>query len=183
MTPFNVERLETLLFDHPNQPFVKSVIRGLLEGFWPFDEGDWKIEEKEILRNFADDDLDIEAICTFCDKELAAGRWSSPLPLSDLLPGMKMSPMFVAWQKNKPRAITDHSASGLNDGIPRSEAQVKYDDMHPFSQALYEWLEHNHHHRTVIFKSDIASAFLNLPGHPLWQIQQIVILDGSFYIV
>ena len=56
-----------------------------------------------------------------------------------------MSPMFVAWQKNKPRVITDHSASGLNDGIPRSEARVKYDDMHPFGQALYEWLEHNHH--------------------------------------
>ena len=25
-TPFNVDRLETLLYDHPNQPFVKSVI-------------------------------------------------------------------------------------------------------------------------------------------------------------
>ena len=25
-TPFNIDHLETLLFDHPNQPFVKSVI-------------------------------------------------------------------------------------------------------------------------------------------------------------
>ena len=57
--------------------------------------------------------------------------------------GMKMLPMFVAWQKNKPRVITDHAALGLNDGIPRAEGQVKYDDMHPFGQMLYEWLQRN----------------------------------------
>jgi hypothetical protein len=96
---------------------------------------------------------------------------------------MKMSPMFVAWQKNKPRVITDHSASGLNDGIPRAEGQVKYDDMHPFGQTLYEWLQRNPNRRTVIFKSDVASAFLNLPGHPLWQMRQIVVVDGVLHIV
>ena len=91
--------------------------------------------------------------------------------------------MFIAWQKNKPRVITDHSASGLNDGIPRAEGQVKYDDMHPFGQMLYEWLQHNPNQRTVIFKSDVASAFLNLPGHPLWQMRQIVVIDGVLHIV
>jgi hypothetical protein len=140
-TPFNVDRLEAILHDHPNQPFVKSVMRGLREGFWPFDEGDWKIEEGQNVNNFADDDLDLNAIRVFRDKELLAGRWSPALPTSKLLSGMKMSPMFVAWQKNKPRVITDHSASGINDGIPRDEAKVKYDDMHPFGQALYEWLQ------------------------------------------
>jgi len=142
-TPFDVGKLETLLYDHPNQLFVKSVIRGLREGFWPFDEGDWKLEEREIVKNFTDDETDLEAIRAFRDRELAAGRWSSPLPSSDLLPGMKSSPMFVAWQKNKPRIITDHSASGLNDGIPKAEGRVKYDDMHPFGQALYEWIKQN----------------------------------------
>ena len=153
------------------------------EGFWPFDEGDWKVEESEKIQNFADDDLDIEAICSFRDKELAAGRWSPPLPSRDLFPGMKMSPMFVAWQKGKPRVITDHSASGLNEGIPKLEAKVKYDDMHPFGQTLYEWLHHNPDHWTILFKSDVTLAFLNLPGHPLWQIRQIVTLDEDLYIV
>ena len=32
-TPFNVDRFESLLVDHPNQPFVKSVMKGLREGF------------------------------------------------------------------------------------------------------------------------------------------------------
>jgi hypothetical protein len=162
---------------------VKSVIRGLREGFWPFDEGDWKVEESEIIKNYADDDLDIETMRGFRDGEVEAGRWSMPLPSPDLLPGMKMSPMFVAWQKNKARVITDHSASGVNDGIPRTEARVKYDDMHLFGQALYKWLNRNQHRRTILFKSDVASAFLNLPGHPLWQIQQIVTLDRVLHIV
>jgi hypothetical protein len=142
-TPFNIDRLETLLYDHPNQPFVKSVIRGLREGFWPFDEGDWKIEQGEIIKNATDEALDLQAMRVYRDREIEIGRWSSGLPFSSLLPGMKMSPMFVAWQKNKPRVITDHSASGLNDGIPKAEGQVKYDDMHPFGQTLYEWLQHN----------------------------------------
>jgi hypothetical protein len=42
-TPFDVDKFELLLADHPNQPFVESVMKGLREGFWPFDEGDWKI--------------------------------------------------------------------------------------------------------------------------------------------
>ena len=81
---------------------------------------------------------------------------------------MKISPMFVAWQKNKPQVITDHSA--LGDGIPKAEAQVKYGDMHSFGKTPYEWLQNNPHQQSVIFKSDVALAFLNLPGHPLWQI-------------
>lgn len=32
-TPFDVNKLELLLVDHPNQPFVKSVMKGLREGF------------------------------------------------------------------------------------------------------------------------------------------------------
>ena len=41
-TPFNVQKFESLLSDHPNQPFIHSVMIGLREGFWPFHEGEWK---------------------------------------------------------------------------------------------------------------------------------------------
>ncbi|CAA7265008.1 unnamed protein product [Cyclocybe aegerita] len=136
-TPFNVDRLESLLSDHPNRPFVDSVIRGLREGFWPFEDGDWDKDATEPLSNFASEVEDLDAIRAFRDKELAAERWSDPLPITDLLPGMMSSPMFVAWQKEKPRVITDHSASGLNDGIPRTEAKVHYDDMRTFGQILF----------------------------------------------
>jgi len=32
-------------------------------------------------------------------------------------------------------------------------------------------------------KSNVASAFLNLPAHPIWQLQQIVTIDKHLYIV
>ena len=64
-------------------------------------------------------------------------RWSDPLPSKDLLPGMKVSPIFVVWQRGKTRIVTDHTASGLNDNIPRGEAKVHYDDMRTFGQAIY----------------------------------------------
>ena len=77
----------------------------------------------------------------------------------------------------------DHAGSGLNDGIPKEEAHVQYDDMHTFSQALYDAIENNPTQKIITFKSDIVSAFLNLPAHPLWQIQQIVIINGEGHVV
>ena len=73
-TPFNVDRLEALLVDHPNQPFVQSVMKGLREGFWPFDEGKWQLELEEVIRNYTSEEPDLEAIWVFRDNEQAAGR-------------------------------------------------------------------------------------------------------------
>lgn len=182
-TPFNVKHFEALLFNHPNQPFVPSIMRGLSEGFWPFDEGEWKIEEQDFAENFASAEEDLEVIHTFCEKELNAGRWSWALPISNLLPGMKMSPLCIAWQKAKPWVITDHSASGLNGGIPRSEARVQYDGMHPFGQILHNAQLNNPSHSLVVFKCDVVSAFLNLPAHPIWQLHQVIGIDGALHIV
>ena len=135
-TPFNINKFENLLFDHPNQPFVRSVMKGLREGFWPFDEGEWNDNLADFSGNYASLDIDLDVIRQFRDKEIIADRWSNPLPFSDLLPGMKVSPMFVIWQNGKPRVVTDHKSSRLNDGIPKVEGHVRYDDMHPFGQSL-----------------------------------------------
>ncbi|EMD30719.1 hypothetical protein CERSUDRAFT_60905, partial [Gelatoporia subvermispora B] len=93
------------------------------------------------------------------------------------------SPMFVMWRNDKPRVVTDHTASGLNDGIPRAEAKVRYDNMHDFAQVLRSARALHPDRRLIVFKSDVASAFLNLPAHPLWQLRQVVTVDGKFYIV
>ncbi|KAJ8690349.1 hypothetical protein PTI98_013649 [Pleurotus ostreatus] len=170
-----------MLADHPNQPFVRSVMRGLREGFWPIDDGEWKIELEEISDNPVSNEEDLIALRAYRDKEVAAGRWSESLP--SLHPKMKVSPMFVVWQKGKGRIITDHSASGLNDGIPREEGRVKYDDMRPFGQCLLDAKLKYPGRRIVTFKDDVASAFLNVPAHPLWQLRQVVVVDGIYYIV
>ncbi|KAF8225393.1 hypothetical protein L208DRAFT_1306433, partial [Tricholoma matsutake] len=95
-TPFNVDKLELLLVSHPNRPFVQSVMKGLQEGFWPFDEGEWKIELEEVTPNYVSDPEDAEAIHAFRDREVAAGRWSDPLASTELLPGMKETPCLRA---------------------------------------------------------------------------------------
>ncbi|KAF8070248.1 hypothetical protein FPV67DRAFT_1668123 [Lyophyllum atratum] len=66
---------------------------GLRKGFWPFDK--WEIELKDFIGNYSINDRDLDAIRAFRDKECGAGRWSDALPDTELLPGMKMSPMLL----------------------------------------------------------------------------------------
>jgi hypothetical protein len=180
-TPFDVDKLEAMLHTHPNRPFVDSVIKGLREGFWPLDEGEWKVELEEVPENYASEGVDLDAINAFRDRECAAGRWSEEV--SHLLPGAKVSPLFVVWQNEKPRVVNDHAASGLNSGIPREEAKVRYDDMHSFGQSMNNALRSNPDRRLVTFKDDVAKAFLNLPAHPIWQLRQFVRVEGKLYII
>jgi hypothetical protein len=91
--------------------------------------------------------------------------------------------MFVVWQNEKPRVVTDHSRSGINDGIPRADAKVKYDDMRTFGQTLHDARAANLGKCLVAFKSDVASAFLNLPAHPIFQLRQVVRIEGKLFIV
>ncbi|KAJ6559127.1 hypothetical protein DFH09DRAFT_922034, partial [Mycena vulgaris] len=84
--------------------------------------------------------------------------------------------------KEKPRVITDHKSSGINDGIPKAEGHVRYDDMHDFGQALHDARLANPGREIVLFKSDVQGAFLNLPAHPLWQLHQVVEVDGVLQI-
>lgn len=60
-TPFNVNRFEAMLYDHPNQPFVRSVMDSLRYGFWPFDEGNWKDDRDDIVHNYPSSEIDLKA--------------------------------------------------------------------------------------------------------------------------
>jgi hypothetical protein len=101
----------------------------------------------------------------------------------ELLPGMKISPLFVVWQNEKPRVVNDHSHSGINNNIPCSEAKVKYDDMRTFGQILHDACSANTGKCLVTFKSNVTSAFLNLPAHPIFQLWQVVKIEGKLFIV
>ncbi|KAJ3747637.1 hypothetical protein DFH05DRAFT_1601498 [Lentinula detonsa] len=96
---------------------------------------------------------------------------------------MKVSPMFVVWQKGKPRIVMDQTASGINSSIPKLEGKVKYDDMHTFGQVINDVMKEHPNEELILFKSDVAKAFLNLPGHPLWQLCQVVTVDRRYHIV
>ena len=181
-TPFHVGRLRSLLSDHPNRPFIESVLWGLENGFWPLDDGDWDPDLDLFPGNYSMEDPDLDAVRAFRDREVGACRWSFPLD-PHLAPCMTISPMFVVWQNEKARVVTDHSASRLNDGIPCSEARVRYDDMHDFGQILFDAHRRYPDRDLTLFKSDVSTAFLNLPAHPIWQLRQVVTVDNDFHIV
>ncbi|KAJ3818102.1 hypothetical protein F5880DRAFT_1455785, partial [Lentinula raphanica] len=135
-TPYDVEKLSTLLYFHPNRPFVDSILEGLHSGFWPCHSGDWESGAPTFDDNYNMETPDLAAVRAYRDKEIAAGHWSDPI--SSFVPPMQLSPMFVVWQgdSHKARVITDQSASGLNLGVSRDDAHVKYDDMRSFGAAL-----------------------------------------------
>nr|VWO95230.1 N/A [Ganoderma boninense] len=177
----NPSAKRSFLAVHPNQPFVESVLWGLEHGFWPLDEGDWDADE-ELMNNYSMDEPDLDALRAFRDREVNTRRWSSPID-PQLAPCMKTSPMFVVWQHDKARVVTDHAASGLNDGIPRPEAKVRYDAMQDFGQALHDAHRRYPGRHITLYKSDVSKAFLNLPAHPVWQLRQVVAVDGNYHIV
>jgi hypothetical protein len=181
--PFNVNKFKLLLLNHPNRPFVQLVIKGLCKRFWPFDEGEWKVELKEVTPNYDSDLKDTEAICTFHDQKVTVRQWSDPLASTKLLSDIKISPMFVVWQNKKLWVITDHSCLEINDSIPCADAKVKYDDMCTFGQTPHDAQAANSSKCLVAFKSDISSAFLNLLAHPIFQLHQVVKIEGKLHIV
>ena len=78
--PINVDRFESLLSSHPNQPCEQSVCRGLCEGFWPFantHHGEWPLTWDNSLRTPKSPD---EAIFLQeqIDKEVQLGHYSEP---------------------------------------------------------------------------------------------------------
>jgi hypothetical protein len=67
--------------------------------------------------------------------------------------------------------------------ISQEDAKVCYDDMHDFGQSLHDvWLA-NVAHQLILYKTNMASAFLNWPTHPIWQIHQTIVVEGKLYIV
>ncbi|KAF8803306.1 hypothetical protein BYT27DRAFT_7260336 [Phlegmacium glaucopus] len=61
-TPFIVDCFEAMLYDHPNQPFINSVMNSLCYGSWPFDKGNWEDNHDDTIQNYASEQANIEAI-------------------------------------------------------------------------------------------------------------------------
>jgi len=107
----NTEKFNNLLHDHPNQPFVQSVIIGLTEGFWPWAEPqDGYLPLTMNLSTLRGTTCERDFLLSQRQKEIEAKRFSEPF--DTLLPGMNIVPVHVVPKPpdDKLRLVVDHSA-------------------------------------------------------------------------
>jgi hypothetical protein len=188
VTPINVKRFEELLETHPNKPFVQSVCTSLREGFWP-----WANTQKEdypVTWDFSDRPLKTEREADFLrsqrDIEISAGRFSESFG-TNLLPGMYSTPIHAVPKprSEKLRLVNDHSAGtfSLNSMISREDvAGAKMDSISDLIAALLRYRKDHPDRALVLFKSDVSAAYRRLPLHPLWQVKQIITVDGHKHV-
>jgi hypothetical protein len=187
-SPIKVDEFERLLASHSNRPFVDSVCTSLCEGFWP-----WAHTQKDSYPVTWDHsyrppktEAEAEFLRAQKDIEVAAGRYSESFGKA-LLPGMYSTPIHAV---PKPRSIklkliNDHSAGtfSLNSMIAREViAGSRLDTVSDLVKALLRDRQNHGRRRLVLFKSDVSMAYRRLILHPLWQIKQVVTIDGDRHV-
>ena len=114
VSPIKVDVFKKYLRDHPNKRFVKSVIRGLKYGFWPW--ADTSISSFPTTydgsgqRSLVTDKDKAKFIKQQSQDEMKLGRWSKSFG-KKLLPGMHSSPISAVPKgtRGKYRLINDQS--------------------------------------------------------------------------
>ena len=187
-SPIDVDSFERLLASHPNRPFVDSVCVSLREGFWP-----WAHTQKETYPSTWDNsyrppksEVEAEFLRSQRDVEVAAGHYSESFG-KDLLPGMYSTPIHAVPKprSDKLRLINDHSAGefSLNSMIAREDiAGSRLDTVSDLVKVLLRDRREFGRRPLILFKSDVAMAYRRLILHPLWQVKQIVTVDGERHV-
>ena len=189
VTPINVSVFHSLLRSHPNPSFVDSVIHGLTHGFWPWSTSlpSFPVTHDQSHRPIKSD-REHDFIRSQCDAEVAAGQFS-PAFGADLLPGMYSMPIHAIPKPNSSdlRLVVDHSAGDFSLNaimmIPHDAiAGCCLDTLKHLGGALLQYRHIHGNVRLVLFKSDVSLAYRRMPLHPLYQLKQIITVDGSRFV-
>lgn len=119
-------------------------------------------------------------------EEIRQGRVSESFG-QQLLPGMYSVPMHTVPKPNtdKLRLVVDHTAGeySLNSMIESDSIKgTKLDGLHSLGASLLQYRELHPDDELVMFKSDVSQAFRRLPMHPLWQVKQILTVNGERHV-
>ncbi|KZV86343.1 DNA/RNA polymerase, partial [Exidia glandulosa HHB12029] len=183
VTPINPEHFRQLLQSHPNQPYVHSVYLGLIEGFWPL--ADTRRDNAPTSADYSSSTPWTGDKLAFfeetCKEEVDSGRWSEDFG-PDLLPGMYSSPIFAVPKPHtsKFRMVVDHSSGthSLNSFISREGVATKLDSVRDLGHFL-RVVRSKSGRKLRLIKSDGSKAYRRAPAHPLWQIKQVISVNGS----
>jgi hypothetical protein len=82
------------------------------------------------------------------------------------------------------RIVGDQSRGphALNTTIPKSKVKIKLDSIHDLGNKILDVRKKHPKRKIRLWKSDVKSAYRQLPIHPLWQIKQAVPVEGEFHI-
>jgi hypothetical protein len=187
-TCINIDEFESLLVDHPNPQFVKSVCQGLREGFWPIVDTHFREWPLSFDNSFQPLESEAEAkfVKSQINKEVELGHYSEAFG-PDLLPGMYSMPVHAMPKPgtNKFRLVTDHSTSpfALNSMILWDDiAGVTLDNVQHLSNGLRHFRQMHWGKNLQLWKADVSEAYRHMPMHPLWQIKQIVSFSDKCYV-
>lgn len=142
------------------------------KGFWPGYDGDVvPTPVSDVPPTLSSDDDELVALQLRKDYE--KGYLSDPF--DTVLPGMVVSPVFVVRvEGRKPRAVVDQTASGLNAGVAKEVAHIRYDTVNDLARLMrYRRLRGDDHDGGIVWKSDVSGAFRTLPVAPQWKILQV----------
>jgi hypothetical protein len=186
-TPVKVDRLYQLLTTHPNRPLVESICKGLKIGFWPWaithDLDAPSIVDNANLQKIVNPDH-LRFMMEQRDEEIELGHFS--VAFETLLPGMTTIPLWVVPKPHSDnlRLVVDHSAGNFspNSYISSDDASVHLDTLRLLGKALIKLRMHHGNVPIVLFKTDVSQAYRRLPMHPLWQLRQVVTIDGSHHV-
>lgn len=185
VTPIDVDDFQCLLWNHPNCPFVVSVLCSLWHGFWPATE--IPVDYPTILNLHKDTVTDEDQMNFYmeqCKKEFALGRFSKPFG-KRLELGMVCMPVFIIFWNGKYRMIMDHSFGpySLNLLISKDKRSFPLSLMQSFGHILCQAKQNANGCCIIIFKSDVSQAYCCIPMHPLWQpLQATHLPDGQYCI-
>lgn len=117
-----------------------------------------------------------------CDEECRADRYH--VIGTRLLPGMHALPQRIIKKDGKSRLVTDHSSGKYapNSLLSKEGYSVGGDKIGDFVKKICQAYMQAEGKPLVLFKSDVAKAYRNLPMHPYWQARQVVKIGEQFYI-
>jgi len=160
---------------------------GLRTGFWP-----WAITINSSAPSIVDnsrlqkikDPNHLQFMNEQRDEEIKLNRFSPAF--SELSPGMTTIPLWVVPKPHSVnlRLVVDHSAGDYapNSYILPEDASLHLDTLHALGKALLRVRNRYGNVPIILFKTDVSQAYRRLPVHPLWQLRQVVSIQGSFHV-
>lgn len=187
VSPLDNELFEFLLLSHPNDAFVESVCQGFREGFWPWAsiENDGYPITNDQAQGAASSEEKRQFLVEQKDHERKMDRFSEKFE-GELLPGMYCMPIFAVPKGSDSFRLVTHQSFGpysLNSMTPPHERAFPLDNM----IRLGDLLLRAHRNKSpseqlILWKCDISEAYRLLPVHFLWQLKQVVTVEGGRYV-